>query len=75
MLGKIEQGLTELIQLAKQHAETMIEHPNLVKTGHHYSNGKIGKLWSIRPIIDSGAKTKAKEEIERWIKAKNITPS
>lgn len=58
-----EEGLTELLELAKQHAETKIEHPNIVKMGHYYSNGKIGNLWSIRQIIDSAAKTNAKNDV------------
>jgi len=58
-----EEGLTELLELAKQHAETKIEHPNTVKTGHYYSNGKIGYLWSIRQIIDSGVENKANNDL------------
>tara|TARA_R110002050_G_scaffold1244_5_gene8816 strand:- start:119702 stop:120682 length:981 start_codon:yes stop_codon:yes gene_type:complete len=58
-----EEGLTELLELAKQHAETKIEHPNTVKTGHYYSNGKIGYLWSVRQIIDSGVENKASNDL------------
>jgi CBS-domain-containing membrane protein len=58
-----EEGLTELLELAKQHAETKIEHPNAIKSGHYYSNGKIGNLWSIRQIIDNGITNKANNDL------------
>lgn len=58
-----EEGLTELLELAKQHAETKIEHPNTIKSGHYYSNGKIGNLWSIRQIIDNGITNKANNDL------------
>ncbi|MFT7413944.1 MAG: CBS domain-containing membrane protein [Methylophagaceae bacterium] len=41
----------------------IIEHPNIIKIGHYYSNGKIGKMWSIRQIIDSDAIAKAKNDL------------
>ena len=46
------EGLTELLELAKIHAEKSITHPEEILPGHFYSNGKLGKLWSIRQIID-----------------------
>jgi CBS domain-containing membrane protein len=58
-----EEGLTELLELAKQHAETQIEHPSMVKTGHYYSNGKIGNLWSIRQIIDGDDKNRTSNDL------------
>ena len=58
-----EEGLTELLELAKQHAQTKIEHPNIVKTGHYYSNGKIGNLWSVRQVIDGAVKNKATNDL------------
>ena len=45
-------SLTELLELAKLHAEKNITHPEHILPGHFYSNGKLGKLWSIRQIID-----------------------
>jgi CBS-domain-containing membrane protein len=46
-------GLTELLELAKQHAEKNITHPKEIIAGHIYSNGKLGKLWSIRQVVDA----------------------
>lgn len=45
-------GLTELLELAKQHAELNVLHPHQIQAGHFYSNGKLGKLWCIRQVID-----------------------
>lgn len=46
------EGLTELLELAKMHAEKNITHPDEILPGHFYSNGKLGKRWSVRQIID-----------------------
>jgi CBS domain-containing membrane protein len=43
-------SLTELLELAKQHAEKNITHPEEIHTGHFYSNGKLGNLWSVRQV-------------------------
>lgn len=52
-------SLTELLELAKQHAEKNITHPDVIYVGRYYSNGKLGNLWSVREIVaivpDSGA--------------------
>lgn len=45
------ESLTELLELAKQHAEKNITHPKQVFAGHFYSNGKLGKLWSVRQLL------------------------
>lgn len=47
------EGLTELLELAKQHAEKNITHPEHIIAGHFYSNGKLGNLWSVRQVIDA----------------------
>ncbi|WP_233267436.1 HPP family protein [Paraglaciecola sp. L3A3] len=47
------EGLADLLELAKQHAEKNITHPTEILAGHIYSNGKIGSLWSIRQIVDA----------------------
>jgi len=44
-------SLTELLELAKQHAERNITHPSEILAGHFYSNGKLGKLWSVRQVL------------------------
>ena len=45
--------LTQLLELAKQHAEKNITHPEQIQAGHYYSNGKLGNLWSVRQVIDA----------------------
>lgn len=47
------EGLTELLELAKQHAEKNITHPAEIIAGKIYSNGKLGKLWSVRQVVDA----------------------
>ena len=47
------EGLTNLLELAKRHAEKNITHPTEIKAGKFYSNGKLGRLWSVRQIIDA----------------------
>lgn len=46
------ENLTDLLELAKQHSEKNITHPAEIIPGHFYSNGKLGKLWSIRQVLD-----------------------
>jgi uncharacterized membrane protein len=46
------ENLTELLELAKQHAEKNITHPADIIPGNFYSNGKLGKLWSVRQVLD-----------------------
>ncbi len=46
------ESLTELLELAKQHAEKNITHPADIIPGRFYSNGKLGKLWSVRQVLD-----------------------
>ncbi|WP_406827945.1 HPP family protein [Microbulbifer sp. ARAS458-1] len=46
------EGLTELLELAKQHAERNVVHPQEIVGGRCYSNGKLGKLWSVRQVVD-----------------------
>ncbi len=48
-----EEGLTELLESAKQHAEQNITHPSEILPGKHYSNGKLGRLWSVRQVVDA----------------------
>jgi len=45
------ENLTELLELAKQHAEKNITHPHDIIPGRTYSNGKLGKLWSVRRVL------------------------
>jgi len=50
-----EENLTELLELAKQHAERNIVHPQEIVAGHCYSNGRLGKAWSVREVIGVSA--------------------
>lgn len=47
------ENLTQLLELAKQHAEKNITHPEHIVAGHFYSNGKLGNLWSVRQVVDA----------------------
>lgn len=47
-----EEGLTELLEKAKLHAQATIAHPDTIDKGCFYSNGNIGHMWSIRQVID-----------------------
>ncbi len=47
-----EEGLTELLQKAKQHAEQNVQHPQDIISGRYYSNGHIGNMWRVRQVID-----------------------
>ncbi|KRG43245.1 HPP domain-containing protein [Stenotrophomonas panacihumi] len=52
-----EESLTELLELAKQHAERSPVHPQVLSPGHCYSNGRLGREWSVREIVArSGAR-------------------
>lgn len=56
--------LIELLELASRHAELHDPHPAKIAPGSCYSNGKLGRLWSIRQVIDeSGNKAARKDEI------------
>ena len=46
-------GLTDLLELAKKHAEKNTTHPSSIIAGRIYSNGKLGRLWSIRQVVDA----------------------
>lgn len=59
-----EEGLTELLEKAKLHAQTHIQHPAQIIRGRSYSNGNIGRLWSVRQVIDdAGEKATDKDFI------------
>ncbi len=47
------ENLTELLELAKQHAERNITHPDAIIRGRCYSNGKLGRLWSVRHVLEA----------------------
>ncbi|WP_323844906.1 HPP family protein [Microbulbifer magnicolonia] len=57
------EGLTELLELAKVHAERNIVHPAAIVPGRFYSNGKLGNRWSIRQIIDDASTADGRDEV------------
>lgn len=56
------ENLTQLLELAKQHAEKNITHPEQIIAGHYYSNGKLGNLWSVRQVVDAANNTNASKD-------------
>jgi CBS domain-containing membrane protein len=50
-------SLTELLELAKQHAERNITHPREILAGRFYSNGKLGRPWSVRQVMEGAPGT------------------
>lgn len=57
------ESLTELLELAKQHAEKNITHPAEIVAGRFYSNGKLGSLWSIRQVVDASGGDDRKDRV------------
>ena len=47
--------LVELVELAYRHAEEQRPHPATIEPGHCYSNGRLGRHWSVRQVIDIGS--------------------
>jgi len=45
-----EEGLNDLLELAKQHANETSIHPQQIVSERFYSNGRLGKFWSIRQV-------------------------
>lgn len=58
-----EEGLSELLEKARQNAMLHIEHPAQIQAGKYYSNGKIGHSWAIRHVIDAGQQRKNNDVI------------
>jgi hypothetical protein len=56
------ENLTQLLELAKQHAEKNITHPEQIIAGHFYSNGKLGNLWSVRQVVDAANNQNANKD-------------
>jgi CBS domain-containing membrane protein len=46
-------GLTELLELARENAARDTLHPAQILAGRCYSNGRLGRQWSVRQIIDA----------------------
>jgi CBS domain-containing membrane protein len=56
------ENLTQLLELAKQHAEKNVTHPEQIVAGHFYSNGKLGNLWSVRQVVDAANNQNASKD-------------
>ncbi len=56
------ENLTQLLELAKQHAEKNTTHPEQIVPGHFYSNGKLGNLWSVRQVVDASENAAATKD-------------
>ncbi len=56
------ENLTQLLELAKQHAEKNTTHPEQIVAGHYYSNGKLGNLWSVRQVVDAADNRNASKD-------------
>ncbi len=47
------EDLAQLFELAATHAERNASHPAQIRVGRYYSNGLLGRRWSIRQVIDT----------------------
>lgn len=54
--------LIELVDLATKHAEQQHAHPSNIVLGHCYSNGQLGRLWSVRQVIDQAVGVKNRRD-------------
>lgn len=50
------EDLAQLFELASTHAERNAAHPAQILAGRYYSNGQLGRNWSIRQTVDSETK-------------------
>ena len=48
------EGLTELLELAQQHARSEAQKPDRFLAGKFYSNGALGYAWSVREVVSLG---------------------
>lgn len=47
------EDLAQLFELAATHAERNASHPAEIRPGHFYSNGQLGRRWSVRQVVDA----------------------
>jgi CBS domain-containing membrane protein len=57
------ENLTELLELAKQHAERNITHPRQISAGSCYSNGRFGAAWSVREVLAPTPELPARDQV------------
>jgi len=58
-----EENLTELLELAKQHAERNVTHPASIEAGRAYSNGRLGRAWSVREVLATPDGPRRRDEV------------
>jgi CBS domain-containing membrane protein len=56
-----EEQMTELLELAKHHAERVAVHPREIVMGGRYSNGRLGRAWAVREVV--GIAPGAKDQV------------
>ncbi|WP_198411197.1 HPP family protein [Marinimicrobium alkaliphilum] len=61
------EDLVELFHAAQAHARVSGEHPQGIVPGASYSNGRVGRYWSIRQVIDVPAAVTDDPEQEQLI--------
>lgn len=53
LLDVTPEDLAQLFELAATHAQQKAAHPAEILPGHFYSNGRLGKHWEVRQVIDA----------------------
>lgn len=56
------EDLIELVDLARQHAEEQRPHPASIEPGRCYSNGRLGRHWCVRQVLDQDAPGKPRRQ-------------
>jgi CBS domain-containing membrane protein len=46
------EDLIELVELARRHSEQQRPHPASIEAGRCYSNGRLGRHWCVRQVLD-----------------------
>ena len=57
------EDLQRLFALTMEHADDCMLSTNQIQLGHYYTNGKHGKEWSVRQIIDESPSPKPENDI------------
>jgi CBS domain-containing membrane protein len=52
------EDLVELVDRARQHAEQQRPHPASIQAGRCYSNGRLGRHWCVRQVLDQDQSSK-----------------
>lgn len=52
--------LSELMELAREHAQQHVTHPQTLAPGGFYSNGEVGRRWCVRQVINVDTQEQAK---------------